>query len=624
MNGVCGDCSLLRSSISTLDDRLHANKIAANNRALLISAILVALSSKSFASSYQQIAESRLLAKRIVETAAKQIHTLGVADQEVDLLRNQFNFLETEHFLLGDCEEFKALIQATEDALFGFAKTCPNVDVMGELYIECLRRGNQNKSLGIVLTPPHIVDLLTGLTKVDQSSVVYDNCAGTGGLLVGAARAANRKDQGTVDETKFSLNRFYGVELQPNVYALAVANMIFGQGSRLFVTQGDCFDRKITKTAYNRKPTVGLLNPPYRSDKVSDVHELEFVLNNLKCLQPGGVCAAVVPMQCAISTAQDNLRLRRELMTDHTLEAVLSMPDDLFFNSQANAVTCIMVFTAHKPHPPDKQVFLGYYKDDGFVRKRVGGRIDYHNKWETTKTIWLSQYRYRVSTPGLSVNVVLRPEDEWCAECYMDTDYSRMNDSLFENTLRDYSLYLFANGFRPSISESPQHTHNVKLSERQFKVFGLVDLFNVEGTKTIRPDYFKQAESDSNGGYPYVRTQQTNNGVQGFYDTHTEQGGVLVVESAVTGFCSYQSMPFSASDHIEKLVPRFDMNVCSALFLVTLLNLEQPRYNYGRKCSQSRLKRSLIRLPCDNAEQPDWEWITAYMRARRYSANLEP
>ena len=58
--------------------------------------------------------------------------------------------------------------------------------------------------------------------------------------------------------------------------------------------------------------------------------------------------------------------------------------------------------------------------------------------------------------------------------------------------------------------------------------------------------------------------------------------------SAVVGCCSYQADPFSASDHVEILTPRFSMNAHVAMFLTTVLNLEQYRYNYGRKCSQTR------------------------------------
>ena len=123
------------------------------------------------------------------------------------------------------------------------------------------------------------------------------------------------------------------------------------------------------------------------------------------------------------------------------------------------------------------------------------------------------------------------------------------------------------------------------------------------------------------GEYPYVTTKATNNGVEGNYDFYTEKGNVLTVDSAVVGYCSYQALNFSASDHIEKLVPKFKMNTYIALFLVTILNLEQYRYNYGRKSSQSRMRDISIKLPTKD-NQPDWQFMEDYIKALPYSANL--
>jgi hypothetical protein len=65
----------------------------------------------------------------------------------------------------------------------------------------------------------------------------------------------------------------------------------------------------------------------------------------------GGTCIAIVPMQCASAQKGKVLELKKQLLKRHTLEAVLSMPDELFFNSDVTVVSCVMIFTAHKPHP---------------------------------------------------------------------------------------------------------------------------------------------------------------------------------------------------------------------------------------------------------------------------------
>jgi len=190
------------------------------------------------------------------------------------------------------------------------------------------------------------------------------------------------------------------------------------------------------------KPTIGFLNPPYQVDKKRDIEELEFVLNNLEVLQTGGTCIAIVPMQCALAQKGEKYELKKRLLQKHTLEAVLSMSDELFFDSDIGVVTCVMIFTAHKPHPPNKETYFGYYKDDGFVKRKDKGRVDAFDKWEGIKADWVSSYINRKAKAGFSVNKIVTADDEWCAEAYIETDYSPLKDEDFIQTLRDYSSFL--------------------------------------------------------------------------------------------------------------------------------------------------------------------------------------
>lgn len=151
-----------------------------------------------------------------------------------------------------------------------------------------------------------------------------------------------------------------------------------------------------------------------------------------------------------------------------------------------------------------------------------------------------------------------------------------------------------------------------------WKDFNLNDLFKITGSKTTP---FLEVEEHGDGKYPYVTTQATNNGVEGFYDFYSEEGNILTVDSAVLGYCSYQPENFSASDHVEKLIPKFRMNKYIAMFLVTILNKEQYRYNYGRKCSQARMKQIKIKLPAKNG-QPNFDFMEDYIKSLSYSKNI--
>lgn len=144
-----------------------------------------------------------------------------------------------------------------------------------------------------------------------------------------------------------------------------------------------------------------------------------------------------------------------------------------------------------------------------------------------------------------------------------------------------------------------------------WKWFKYTELFDISGSKTTTIEDLK---AYGKGEYPYVTTQAVNNGVEGYFNYCTERGGVLTVDSAVLGFCSYQEKDFSASDHVEVLRPKFEMTKYIALFLTTIINREQYRYSYGRKCSQTKLRRSQLKLPVTQEGTPDWKYMEDFVK----------
>lgn len=159
----------------------------------------------------------------------------------------------------------------------------------------------------------------------------------------------------------------------------------------------------------------------------------------------------------------------------------------------------------------------------------------------------------------------------------------------------------------------------LNLDVKTWESFSLNELFTITGTKTTTA---QELSEYGPGDYPYVTTQATNNGIDGYYNYYTEEGGVLTVDSAVIGYCAYQEKNFSASDHVEKLIPKFPLNKYNALFLVTIMNREQYRYNYGRKSSQTRLREGSIQLPVIRSGVPDWEYVENYIKALPYSSSI--
>lgn len=354
------------------------------------------------------------------------------------------------------------------------------------------------------------------------------------------------------------------------------------------------------------------------------MEELEFVKWNLEALVQGGICVAIVPMQCAIATKGKRRihELKKELLSKHTLKAVFSMPDELFYNSDKSVVTCVMVFIAHKPHPANQETFFGYFKDDGFEKRKNLGRVDVHGKWKKIKEEWLYLYRNNKECPGKSVMRGVTADDEWCAEAYMETRYEMLSKKCFEKSVRDYIGYrIYFNQVFSDIKYRPQSGDGFSLGIDNWQWFSLGDkkLFTIKGSKTTP---LKELELSGSGDFPYITTQAKNNGVCGFYNIYTEKGGCFTIDSAVAGYCSWHEEDFSASDHVEKLIPNFSCNNYVAMFITTVINLERYRYNYGLKCSQTRIKKMKIRLPVDSDGNPDWQFMESYIKSLPYSANL--
>ena len=429
-----------------LNEKLHTYKILESQRSLLISCILIALENQAFRNSYSSHNTPKNLANALVQTVSNELESANINGKRLENLNIQFSFIKTDTSLSTKDKILKELIDEIDENINTFIKTHEYFDVLGQLYIEFLRYANSDKGLGIVLTPPHITELFADLAQVNKNSIAYDNCTGTGGFLISAMKKMiedAKGDQNKIKEIK--TKQLIGTEYQSHIFALAVSNMYIHQDGKTNIIKGSCFDSNIISEVKNNKPTVGFLNPPYKSNKKKDTDELEFILNNLECLTDGGTCIAIVPMQSALAQKGKVLELKKKLLEKHTLEAVLSMPDELFFNSKVNVVSCIMIFTAHKPHYKNKETYFGYYKDDGFVKRKGKGRIDANGTWETIKEKWLSNFINKKREPGFSINKIITAEMEWVAEAYMETNYSKLNDVDFENTILDYFTFLYNN-----------------------------------------------------------------------------------------------------------------------------------------------------------------------------------
>lgn len=419
--------------------RDHA-KLTEAEKPLLVSGTLIALQNRVFAGSYDLHSPGELQ-RAWLQTIQAEIEKAEIPQAKRENMTQPYSGIAV-HPELGKATSaypkgpLNELIRRLDEKVRPFITVYHDYDVVGQFYGEFLRyTGGDKKALGIVLTPRHITELFALLANVTPRSTVLDTCTGTGGFLISGMHQMMRGATTEAERTRIKREGLIGVEQQPAMFALAASNMILRGDGKANLYQGSCFDPAIVTALKAHQADVGLINPPYSQGDAS-LHELRFIQQMLDCLVPGGTGIAIVPMNTAISPHP----LKAELMRDHTLEAVMSMPGELFY--PVGVVSCIMVWTAHRPHATSaRKSWFGYWKDDGFTKTKHRGRVDLHGRWPAIRDRWVEMYRNREVHAGESVMQQVGPDDEWCAEAYMETDYGKLTQDDFEKVVRDYAVF---------------------------------------------------------------------------------------------------------------------------------------------------------------------------------------
>lgn len=423
-------------------------KLTESEKPLLVSGTLIALRDDAFQRNYKDYSP-KVLQKEWHSAIKREIYRADIPNAKKENMAQPYSSISVHPELGGPTSLFHKgilyeLVARIHQKVWPFIISQHDFDVVGQFYGEFLKyTGGDKKSLGIVLTPHHVTELfslIAGLSvrtegETIKATKVVDICAGTGGFLISAMQ--NMLRQATTEAERYYIKKecLVGVEQQPNMYALAASNMILRGDGKANLYQGSCFDEAISSFVSKHHCKIGMINPPY-AQKGEGLSELTFVKKMLEGLEEGGTGLAIVPMSAAIVFSSE----KEEILKHHTLEAVMSMPDELFY--PVGVITAIMVFTAKIPHAiSNRKTWFGYWKDDGFVKTKHLGRIDQDGKWATIRDQWVEQFKNREVHAGASVMQQVGAKDEWCAEAYMETDYSTIAQNLFEKTVRDYAVF---------------------------------------------------------------------------------------------------------------------------------------------------------------------------------------
>lgn len=360
---------------------LHQQSVPETKRNTLISAILIAFQDLEFVESFEKLEKNKDLVKGLLEACNRVLERNQVSDSHKQTILHEYSSISHNQKLISETIRskkhevpnviLKTLINDLKNSVLPFIKES-DFDILGRFYSEFTRGAGEDGKTGLVLTPSHITDFFCDLVELQPDDVVYDPCCGTGGFLISAMKHMLNKTGNTINAgQEIKQNRLIGVEVRSDMFTQSSSNMMMRGSGKFNIYHGSCFDDGIVKKVKSYKPTKGFLNPPY---DVGSAGQLEFVEQTLECLSECGQCAGICQMSVCIKQDKETIAIRERLLTHHTLEAVFSMPDHLFYPK--GVMTVILIFTAHVPHLKDKQVFFGYLKDDGHILKKYKGRID--------------------------------------------------------------------------------------------------------------------------------------------------------------------------------------------------------------------------------------------------------
>lgn len=313
-------------------------------------------------------------------------------------------------------------------------------------------------------TPDHIVHFMCKVVGINRNSYVLDPCCGSGAFLVRALTEAMDDCRTEEEKTEIKKKHIFGIEYEEGAFGLSTTNMLIHGDGNSNIIQGSCF-KDLNECIKDTPINVVLMNPPYNaSGKCSDpayvsewgdnvktdpskgLHYVYYIASKVKT----GKLAVLLPMACAIGTDEEIHKYKKMMLEEHNLEAVFSLPNEIFYPG-ANVCACCMVFNLGVRHEsaPIKETFFGYFKDDGFYKKKNLGRIERTTcgvgVWKDIEKEWLDLFHHRSSKPGMSVVKQITADDEWLAEAHMETDYSTLDELDFEQTIRDYLSYLIKN-----------------------------------------------------------------------------------------------------------------------------------------------------------------------------------
>lgn len=502
------------------------------------------------------------------------------------------------------------------------------LDIMAEMYSTFLKYAlSDGASLGKVLTPPYITNMMARILDINKDSRVMDVATGSAAFLVAAMdlmiKDANDKLCKNTTEVDAAISdikskQLLGIEVDAKMYTLAASNMILRGAGSSNIIKADSFstpERIFEQFAADRL----LLNPPFSYEEYG-LPFFEFGLDHMK---KDGIGAVIIQDSAGAGKAQQTAR---KILSKHTMLASIKLPADLFIPN-ATVQTSIYVFKAKTPHNFDFDIvkFIDF-RNDGYKRtERCIKEIDnpterysdiyllYKLGYNATKNtsfhneLWDLEYAYAEST-------ISSQGTDWNADRHIQIS-TTPKERDYINNLKDVLSWEITNRIQCA------HVDAISNKIKKPIKFGKIKASKIFTIKSATPSYDKgdlEPVLDVESSYDYITRTSENQGIcdtTGFIsDTGKQPAGTFSL-GLMQKIFFYRKREWYAGQFVKVIECKDHVPESAKIYLQTVLNgLTQKLSTYLVRDIEKVFLDSDLLLPLKEDNSVDYEWMSYYVK----------
>lgn len=283
-------------------------------------------------------------------------------------------YMSDAMFLIPTPQVLQKIITGLDDL---YEHDIADLDMQGDLYEYMLGKLATAGQNGQFRTPKHIREMMVELLRPVPEDSICDPACGTAGFLVSASEYIRRNFEDTMSSEQwehFAGGAFTGFDTDRTMLRISAMNLMLHSISHPEIDYRDSVSKQ---NQISDRFTICLANPPFKGTvDAESIHdnlkavtntkktELLFLALFLRMLKKGGQCACIVPDGVLFGSSKAHKAIRQELVENHQLRAVISMPSGVF-KPYAGVSTAVLVFTKTGAGGTDNVWFYDM-KADGF------------------------------------------------------------------------------------------------------------------------------------------------------------------------------------------------------------------------------------------------------------------